>query len=1192
MLWQVRRDDGTFTCPGGHLEPGEAPRAGAARELFEEAGVDCDEAKLQELGAMQCGRHLVHCFRLDLDQPADPTAENDPDEEAERFVWADVEDGELPREIAQNLHNPDNALLQALGMQERPAGVEKVEPGEYWSGEEVAVVEADPRGVGFCVSWADLDGGLGGARGLSKSELGAVLGAWMRKADGDPPPVPTTPPAAPPAKKPRATKPKPAPEKKLVVQHNLSERGLHNAHKIGGLPAPSLAVAHKDHPLTGFGEISLVGHSGLVDPKQKVPLYDADVYSPRYPRAKSAINEREHRKLENELRPHLEATNELGYRSLDAHDFRRELEGGASGREIAQLHSGAVAALGHAYLKQIGEEPPPLGTKPKRHRSWNTYDYAGRLKEFAGQMPRHISYHSPQHAEITRRVNDAIDEHYGAGSPDAEEHKKLVGVLDENGVPQQFMDFNKTDSILEQARNHGQTEPDFRGLHYALHDRLAEDPGFHDFIDPLKGDEYIEVGESRRKQPHTLENVLKQLTRKVRGGEGGGSFFGPGYVRSLGANKFRSLDSVRGSAHRLVSHDQMEQAKNEWNDKLSEVAGDLKHHHPASDRFGFLDTVNSAMADYMKSKNAVAALRENGFDVRSMPPESVQRFRQLAQDLVSMPTEYFEAKPQRAVGLNEFRGAAVPHTASQRTREILAQHGLRTEDYRSGDEEDRKRAIQKLAQEQDLMLSEDALQKARRGKNPGWNTNDQLSEAARQEWFSSGVGPEDDLEFRMVPIENVEAVDFDDPKWAEPAPWNKKQSLDPKGGPKHVKKLASLMERGTELPPAAGYAYRSGKIGIIDGAHRLAAAKRLRQTHIPMWVHTAAREKVQKSEASGRHILVCIPKSRQKQVEQEEADVAKMVAAGQKPPTYFWTVHRLPKELPGRVYFCWDGAVRAYHDCVGSVTEPDHRLLLDHEIHEVEPVPHQSFRGWRYWEHEGLAKALSDVPDAPVVGDGVFDYNHLLAPELRAGGYSLRAVESGDGRFGVDVQHSGETVGYVAGGVSGGEAAIEMATVHEPHQKQGLGSALYEAFAAHARNRLGATKLVGDSHTLDAQKRHEWLSRKHGLDYTRQGRGYSYDLGKSEQTDPILRLLQHPDPAERTMALKHRGVRRHHLVEALLSGDPVLESAALAHPGLDEEVLRGIVTSADRWDLKRKLLARKDLPQWSMVELARAAVLA
>ena len=42
-----------------------------------------------------------------------------------------------------------------------------------------------------------------------------------------------------------------------------------------------------------------------------------------------------------------------------------------------------------------------------------------------------------------------------------------------------------------------------------------------------------------------------------------------------------------------------------------------------------------------------------------------------------MPTEYFEVKPQRAVGLDEFKGAIVDHNTSDRAIEILEQSGLR-----------------------------------------------------------------------------------------------------------------------------------------------------------------------------------------------------------------------------------------------------------------------------------------------------------------------------------------------------------------------------------------------------------------------------------------------------------------------------------------------------------------------------------
>ena len=55
MLWGKRRDNSRYTNPGGHLDPGEDPKAGAKRELMEEAEylpclgravVEVDERKL------------------------------------------------------------------------------------------------------------------------------------------------------------------------------------------------------------------------------------------------------------------------------------------------------------------------------------------------------------------------------------------------------------------------------------------------------------------------------------------------------------------------------------------------------------------------------------------------------------------------------------------------------------------------------------------------------------------------------------------------------------------------------------------------------------------------------------------------------------------------------------------------------------------------------------------------------------------------------------------------------------------------------------------------------------------------------------------------------------------------------------------------------------------------------------------
>jgi 8-oxo-dGTP pyrophosphatase MutT (NUDIX family) len=185
-----------------------------------------------------------------------------------------------------------------------------------------------------------------------------------------------------------------------------------------------------------------------------------------------------------------------------------------------------------------------------------------------------------------------------------------------------------------------------------------------------------------------------------------------------------------------------------------------------------------------------------------------------------------------------------------------------------------------------------------------------------------------------------------------------------------------------------------------------------------------------------RDIVVCIPRSRMADVEREEAQVAATVAAGHKPPTYYWTVHRLPRVIPRRVYFCWDGAVRAYHDVVSAVTEPDPRLILDHRIHNIQPVEMGSFRGWRYWN---------------------------------------------------------------------------------------------------------------DS------------------------------IEKSENADDVELLLSSSDPAERALALKLEGVRRHHLEAALRSEDPALVAGAAKHPGVDAQMVADLMAETGHEEAKKLVSARNEL---------------
>lgn len=119
LLMGKRNDNQRWTLPGGHLNPGETPCEGAARELFEEAGVRVKPTDLVHLGSEEVTtytgkRMVVHAFALHGYH--DTNTERDPDEEVQQWQWVDVGHG-LPKAVAGALHSPKNTTLKALGLQ-------------------------------------------------------------------------------------------------------------------------------------------------------------------------------------------------------------------------------------------------------------------------------------------------------------------------------------------------------------------------------------------------------------------------------------------------------------------------------------------------------------------------------------------------------------------------------------------------------------------------------------------------------------------------------------------------------------------------------------------------------------------------------------------------------------------------------------------------------------------------------------------------------------------------------------------------------------------------------------------------------------------------------------------------------------------------------------------------------------------
>jgi len=150
------------------------------------------------------------------------------------------------------------------------------------------------------------------------------------------------------------------------------------------------------------------------------------------------------------------------------------------------------------------------------------------------------------------------------------------------------------------------------------------------------------------------------MTKKLRGGEG--FDYGPGSIRSAYAKRFKNIKEIQKARDRIVTDKEMDAIREESSDKLVNLLDELRPSYKFDgDSFGYMDDASSAIAEGSRG------LRE-AFD---LTPEMRVKVDEYIDYLRKLPTEYFEAKMQRAVSLSEFTAAVVPKGTEQELVDAL-----------------------------------------------------------------------------------------------------------------------------------------------------------------------------------------------------------------------------------------------------------------------------------------------------------------------------------------------------------------------------------------------------------------------------------------------------------------------------------------------------------------------------------------
>jgi hypothetical protein len=198
----------------------------------------------------------------------------------------------------------------------------------------------------------------------------------------------------------------------------------------------------------------------------------------------------------------------------------------------------------------------------------------------------------------------------------------------------------------------------------------------------------------RRYAPLTMENVLREMKGNIRGGE---SFnYGPASIRAQVTPQFGSLPEMQAARDKIIPASEFGAQKDMSAEMMERLRERFEPYFKPTDSYRrSWSAFPEVLTDYARTGRP----SEFAYDYKDLPAEALTDARSFLSHLRDMPTEYFEAKPQRGVPLSEFAGAVVPADVPGSVVDRIRNMGInRIEEY--GDDASRAAALMKFVGEQ------------------------------------------------------------------------------------------------------------------------------------------------------------------------------------------------------------------------------------------------------------------------------------------------------------------------------------------------------------------------------------------------------------------------------------------------------------------------------------------------------------
>ena len=508
--------------------------------------------------------------------------------------------------------------------------------------------------------------------------------------------------------------------KNLMAIHNLHGNELLKQLDMGGLAMPSIAVTKPEiigHE--GFGEVTLILNKDAIDPKASKynKVYSADAYTPTFPSVEYEVNDevikRAHKTLEDATQDAPEDVKRKVYRFNPYNDIDSLLNshGGEEGL-IKWLEEDKDMKQTYLYTKgqyvdtivsrQETALPDMVAAK---------YDF---LIERLGADAVNEYFPKPGGTKFTQRE---YFEKHGEAIKGA-----YADYLLADGIPQETVDAVMTAmkpmDFLKEVRGAAmylkngpvtvKEEPDYKATNEEI-DRRTDPEEYkkwlQDLFHGIEGtaglrndvDLFDRRGNRRNfKQLHdpvTLDNIVKIMRGKAQ--QKGEAFLG-GNMSGASAREYKSIQDIKKDSGRLAMLPEEEHKAND--EYISERLEEIAQRYAGNE--SWWDARNAlveAVANSETRKGIEKYLHEYDY-VYKLDDSIVDDLIELRDYIRNLPTPYFEAKPQRAVGLDEVGVYVIPNNADAELKRKLLEAGYSIAEYNPDIEGDRQKVVNQFEQ--------------------------------------------------------------------------------------------------------------------------------------------------------------------------------------------------------------------------------------------------------------------------------------------------------------------------------------------------------------------------------------------------------------------------------------------------------------------------------------------------------------